>query len=113
MLELPAGKRDVPGEDPALTAARELREEVGLEAASLELLSSFFNTPGFCDEYTYLYLGTGCTEVPSDRQGVEEEHMTIERVPLESVPSLIADGTIDDGKSIIGLLLARQALGMT
>ena len=112
LLELPAGKRDVPGEEPALAAARELREEVGLEAKSLELLSSFYNTPGFSDEYSYLYLGTDCVEVPNDRQGVEEEHMTMERVPLSAVPALIADGTIDDAKSIIGLLLARQVLGV-
>ena len=112
LLELPAGKRDVVGEVPALTAARELREEVGLDARSLKLLSSFYNTPGFSDEYSYLYLATDCAEVPNDRQGIEEEHMTTVRVPLSAVPELIADGTIDDAKSIIGLLLARQALGL-
>jgi ADP-ribose pyrophosphatase len=62
ILEGPAGKRDVPGESPATTAARELEEEVGRRAGRLELLCEFFNTPGFCDEYTYLFLATDLTE---------------------------------------------------
>ena len=63
LLEIPAGKRDVPGEPPAETAARELREEVGLVAGSLTPLTEFFNTPGFSDEYSYAFLATDCTEV--------------------------------------------------
>lgn len=112
LLEIPAGKRDVEGEDPRETAARELQEEVGLTASELTLLSNFYNTPGFSDEYSYCYLATGCVEVAADRQGSEEEHMTIERVALSRVPELIATGELDDAKSIIGLLLARHQLGI-
>jgi 8-oxo-dGTP pyrophosphatase MutT (NUDIX family) len=110
ILEIPAGKRDVPGEDPAQTARRELAEEVGLAAGNLELLCEFHNTPGFCDEYSYCFLATDCESVDDDRQGAEEVHMTIERVELARVPELIADGTITDGKSIIGLMMARDRL---
>ncbi len=49
--------------------------------------------------------------MPADKQGHEEEAMTIERVPIRSVPDLIADGSLDDAKSIIGLLLALRHLG--
>lgn len=112
LLEIPAGKRDIDAEPPAEAAARELREEVGLEAGRLEQLAAFYNTPGFSDEYSYCFLGTDCVEVESDRQGAEEEHMTIERVPLARVPALIADGRLVDAKSIIGLLLAREKLGV-
>ena len=108
LLELPAGKRDVDGEPPEETAARELREEVGLEASQMTLLSRFFNTPGFSDEYTYCHLATGCIDVPSDRQGAEEEHMTIERLHLEGAVAMAVSGEIDDAKTIIGLLLAHQ-----
>lgn len=112
LLEIPAGKRDVADEPPELAAARELREEVGLEARSLTLLSAFFNTPGFSDEHSYCFLGTDCVEVADSRQGVEEEHMTLELVPLAAVPALVASGELIDAKSIIGLLLAREHLGI-
>jgi ADP-ribose pyrophosphatase len=110
ILEVPAGKRDVPGEPPATTAARELEEEVGRRAGRLELLCEFFNTPGFCDEYTYLFLATDLTEVARNAESAEEAHMEIERVPLAAVDSLIAAREIVDAKSIIGLLLARHRL---
>lgn len=110
LLEIPAGKRDVDGEAPIVAAARELQEEVGLAAGTMTLLCEFHNTPGFCDEYSYCYLATDCTPVEADRQGVEEEQMTIEHVPLVDVPAMIAAGEITDGKSIIGLLMARERL---
>ena len=50
LLEIPAGKRDVAGEPPEVTAHRELVEEVGSRAGRLELLCEFYNSPGFCDE---------------------------------------------------------------
>ncbi len=111
LLELPAGKRDVSGEDPAVTAGRELQEEVGLVAGSLELLANFYNTPGFSDEYTFLYLATGCQPVSWSRQGVEEEHMSVERFELDDALDRITSGEIHDAKTIIGLLLARRRLG--
>src|SRR5689334_8720889 len=49
VLEIPAGKRDVEGEDAVITAHRKLAEEVGYEAGSMELLVEFYNSPGFCD----------------------------------------------------------------
>jgi 8-oxo-dGTP pyrophosphatase MutT (NUDIX family) len=110
LLEIPAGKRDVEHEDPAATAARELEEEVGLRAGHLELLAEFYNSPGFCDEHSWVYLATELTPCPLDAQGVEEQHMTIERVGLAEVPAMIADGRIRDAKTIIGLALARERI---
>jgi len=110
ILELPAGKRDVPGEPPAETAARELEEEIGHVAGRMELLCEFFNTPGFCDEYSYLYLATELEETARNAVSAEEAHMQIERVPLDRVEAMIASREIVDAKSIIGLLLAKQHL---
>lgn len=110
LLELPAGKRDKDGEAPEAVARREIVEEIGYEAAALELLADFYNSPGFCDERMFCFLATGLRECPSDLQGIEEQHMTVERVALDDVPTLIADGTIRDAKTIIGLLLARTRL---
>ena len=110
ILEIPAGKRDVEGEDPLLTAHRELEEEVGRRAESMELLGEFYNSPGFCDEHSYVYLARGLTPCAVSAQGVEEQHMTIEEHRLDDVPALIARREMVDAKSIIGLLLAREAL---
>jgi 8-oxo-dGTP pyrophosphatase MutT (NUDIX family) len=105
LLEIPAGKRDKEGEDPETVARRELVEEVGLEAATIELLAEFYNSPGFCDEHSFVFAATDLEPCDTDLQGVEEQHMTIERVPLADVPGLIATGAIRDAKTIIGLCL--------
>jgi 8-oxo-dGTP pyrophosphatase MutT (NUDIX family) len=110
ILEIPAGKRDVDGEATEVTAQRELAEEVGLHAGTLEKLAEFHNSLGFSDELSHVYLGTDLTEVPKDRQGIEEQHMTVERIRLDDIPALIAARELVDAKTIIGLLLARERL---
>jgi 8-oxo-dGTP pyrophosphatase MutT (NUDIX family) len=105
LLEIPAGKRDVTEEPPEETARRELVEEVGRTADKLELLARFYHSPGFTDELSWLYLATGLHDVPHDRQGHEEQLMSVEEVPLSDAPAMIADGRIIDAKSIIGLTL--------
>lgn len=112
LLEVPAGKRDVDGEPVEATAHRELAEEVGMAAGRLELLCEFYNSPGFCDEHSFLFMARDLRECTSSAQGVEEEHMTVEAVSLADVPAMIADRRITDAKSIIGLLLARDVLGV-
>jgi ADP-ribose pyrophosphatase len=105
LLELPAGLRDVDGELDERTAERELEEEVGLAADSLELLVTFHNSPGYCNETVSVFLAEGLRAVASDPQGIEEQHMAIERVPLEDALAMIGDGRITDAKTIIGLTL--------
>ena len=108
LLEIPAGKRDLTGESPEETAHRELIEEVGLQAGKLTLLGEFYNSPGFCDEYSYCYLAEDCVSVPDNRQGVEEEHMEVVHIDLQDVQTMIAEKHIIDAKSIIGLMLAKE-----
>ena len=91
-------------------ARRELVEEIGYEAGDLVLLGEFYNSPGFSDERSFTYLATGLRPAGTDLQGVEEQHMTIELIRIADVLDLIADRTIRDAKSIIGLLLARSRL---
>ena len=112
LLEIPAGKRDVAGEPPEETARRELAEEVGLAAGRLEPLARFYNSVGFSDELSHVFLGLDLSPVASDAQGIEEEHMTIEHVALADVPVMVADGRLLDAKTIIGLTLARERLGV-
>jgi ADP-ribose pyrophosphatase len=110
LLEIPAGKRDVAGEPPELTAHRELAEEVGRRAGQMDLLGTFYNSPGFCDEYSYTYLARDLTEVPIEAHSVEEAEMTVERVAFADALALIQRGEIVDAKTVIGLLLAKELL---
>ena len=111
LLELPAGKRDVAGEPPIETARRELAEEVGMRAASMEPLINIHHSPGFCDEYGHLFLATGLEPVPQERMGPEEQVMTIHRVDLGQAVELCLTGTITDAKSVAGILAAARRLG--
>ena len=110
LLELPAGKRDIADEDPALCARRELVEEIGREAGSLAEIARFYNSPGLSDEETIVFLAEDLGEVPRQAHGVEEEHMTLERVSLVEIEDLMAAGDLSDGKSVIGLYAARSLL---
>jgi 8-oxo-dGTP pyrophosphatase MutT (NUDIX family) len=111
ILELPAGKRDVSEEDPALCAARELVEEIGREASLFTEIAQFYNSPGFCDERTICFLATGLSECAREAHGVEEENLTIERIALDDLEELMAAGDLVDAKSIVALAAARSALG--
>lgn len=118
LLELPAGKLDVDGEEPDAAMVRELAEEIGRRPGRLVKLASFWNSPGFCTEFTHVYVALDLEECGSPQSSpeaggvsgvtVEERHMTIEAVPLADVDQLVADGAIVDAKTIVGLLLARS-----
>ena len=103
IYEIPAGKLH-PGEDPKLCAARELQEEIGYRADSLELLASILTTPGFTDEVIHIYKGTGLTKGKQDLD--HDEVIEIVELPLEKALAQIIDGTIRDGKTIVGLQTA-------
>jgi len=110
LLEVPAGTCDVTDEPGEATARRELAEEAGYAARELRLLTRCAITPGFCDEVSTLYLATGLTPVPVDRQGIEEHHMRVEAVPLSDFDALVDDGTVIDATTILGVGLARRHL---
>lgn len=110
LLEIPAGLCDIDGEEPLATAARELGEEIGRVAGSLELIARFHPAAGFSDQFVRLYLATELTIVPHNPQGPEEENMTIEEFDLEHLDEAIGDGTLIDSKTLIGLLRTRDLL---
>ncbi len=100
IYEIPAGKLD-PQEDPRDCAARELEEEIGYRAGSLELLTSIWTAPGFTDEVIHIYKGTS---LEFGKQNLDQDEiLEIVEWPLEDAISKIQDGTIRDAKTIIGL----------
>ncbi len=113
VLEIVAGTRDQDGEEPEETARRELAEEAGLEATRWELLIGTWNSPGVSDQHTLVYLATGLSSIPTRPQGVEEGYMTVETIHLDDVDGLVADGSLRDETTVLGLYLARQRLGAT
>lgn len=106
-LEVPAGKLDVEGEDPAEAMQRELAEEVELRAGTLEHLVTFNNSAGWTTEWTAVYLATDLTPVPRPDDFVlehEEADMEVLRVPLAEAVAMVHDGRIVDAKTVVGLL---------
>lgn len=111
LLEIPAGKRDVAGEPPTVTAVRELEEEVGLRPHTIEALSGMHCSVGFCDEYIHLFLATDLETVPVDHDGPEEQHMDVERWSLDDVDAALRDGRITDAKTMVALHTVLRRLG--
>ena len=107
-LEIPAGKLDSADEDPLECAVRELREETGLKAERMTLLTSMLTTPGFCTEKIGIYLAQGLTE--GDMHLDEDEFLGVVRMPLDEAIAMIMRGEIRDSKTICGLLLARDVI---
>ena len=108
--EIPAGKLDSPDEDPFACARRELEEETGLNAENWRLLSRIDTTPGFCTEKIALYLATGLSQHATHPD--EDEFLHITRIPLAEAVALCLKGELRDSKTVIGILMAGQILGV-
>ena len=111
LWELPAGLRDADGEPPLETAKRELAEEAQLAADRWSLLTTTYNSPGFCDELVLVYLAEGLSDAERP-EGFAVEHeeadMTLERVPLRDAVQRVFDGDIRNASAVVGLLAAAQ-----
>ncbi|MCL1895767.1 MAG: NUDIX hydrolase [Clostridiales bacterium] len=105
MFELPAGKLEK-GEDPKEAALREFREETGYTAGRIRHMSSFYPTVGYSEEILHVYLAEDLT--PGETEFDENESLDIEEYLPEELYSLIDAGGMNDGKSMIALLLYRN-----
>ena len=101
-LEVPAGKLEY-GEDPLQCAVRELKEEVGGEADSLESLGSLFPTPAYDEEVIYMYLARQITETSTQSLDADE-FLDVVRIPLTDAVQMVMENRIRDAKTQIALL---------
>lgn len=105
LLELPAGGID-PGEDPAAAAARELEEETGYRAATVEPLAWFYTTPGLTDEIMHAFVARGLTWVGQRLEPYEV--LTVHRIPVGELLAMIDRGELTDAKTVCALLIAER-----
>jgi ADP-ribose pyrophosphatase len=111
-LELPAGlvQPDEVGHAER-TAARELQEETGWKASKWQLLTRQYPSAGFSTEAIWIYLATDLEEAAGV---VPDPHevLGLDWLPLSQALTLCRNGAIDDGKTLVGLFLAADALGV-
>ena len=98
IYEMPAGTVE-PGEDPEVTARRELIEETGFTAQTIVSKGFIFTTPGFTDEKIFLFEARNLS--PSEEYGKDEDEVIeVVDIPVSDLPGMIRDGTIVDAKTI-------------
>lgn len=107
LLELPAGTRD--GDEPfEQCAAREIREETGMEAGTLQKVGEFYLAPGYSSEFMVVYLATELN--PNPLEADDDEFLTVEKIPVRKAVELAEGGAMPDAKSLAALLTARPFL---
>jgi ADP-ribose pyrophosphatase len=107
LLELPAGTRN--GNEPyEECAAREIREETGMEAGRLQKLGEFYVAPGYSNEYMAVFLATELKQNPLDAD--EDEFLEVERFGIRQVGEMFEQGEVPDSKSLAAWLLAKPYL---
>jgi ADP-ribose pyrophosphatase len=107
LLELPAGTRD--NDEPfEECAAREIREETGMQAGKLQKVGEFYLAPGYSSEFMVVFLATELKDNPLEAD--EDEFLEVEKIPLKQAIQMAERGDITDAKSLAALLLAKSYL---
>jgi len=106
LLELPAGGIDG-NESPENAAHREMAEETGYSAGHLELLTEFFTSPGFTNEYMYLYRAT---QLQGGQPTEATDQIEVVTVALDEALQRMRSGEMSDAKTQPGLLMAQHLL---
>jgi ADP-ribose pyrophosphatase len=111
IVEIPAGKLEK-GEEPELCARRELEEETGYECESLELLTSFYTSPGFADEIVHVYVAKGLNKKENAAALDEDEFVNLEELTFDEAVQYVKEQKIYDAKTIFAVqyLQLQEAL---
>ena len=110
VLELPAGKIDKGESDPEKAAERELREETGYSAKNVKYLGSINTSVAYSEEVIHIFAMTGLTAGRQDLD--DDEAINIVEMPFEKACELASGGRLIDAKTVAGLFMAKEQLGM-
>ena len=101
-LEIPAGKRDHPGEDHTEAALRELHEETGYRTPALTPIGELATSPAILTEIIYMYLAENLE--PGETDPDDDEFLELVEIPLEELVGMILAGEIQDSKTQAAVL---------
>ncbi|MGM8211678.1 NUDIX hydrolase [Virgibacillus sp. W0430] len=102
IIEIPAGKIEV-GEEPEITAIRELEEETNYTTAQLKYITSFYTSPGFANELIHIYYANNVYQLQQPIQGDEDEFVKPVEMTLEEAKIAIKEKRIYDAKTIYAI----------
>jgi len=107
LLELPAGVMEK-GENPLLSARRELREEIGMDCQDLRFLGGFYMAAGYSNEYMNCYLAQGLFKAPLMQD--EDEFLSLSIKSLDETYAMVWNKQFEDSKTLAALLFAYPIL---
>lgn len=110
LVEIPAGKIEK-GEEPHVTALRELEEETGYTTKNLKYVTSFYTSPGFADEIIHLYFSNELVKLEEKVSGDEDELIEIVELTLEEAEQYVKEQKIHDAKTAYAVLYVKMLLG--
>lgn len=109
IVEIPAGRIEV-GEEPKITAIRELEEETGYGANKFSFIQSFATSPGFADEIIHLFLAEELYKIENPADGDEDEFIELLEVTIKEAEAMVVSGEIFDAKTAFAVLYAKHEL---
>lgn len=111
-LEIPGGLIDPNERDPAVAAARELREETGYSAGRLEPLGVVSPNPAMMTNRCHCFLATDCRRV-GDLAMDAGEDIEVVTFPVAELDARVAGGEIEHSMALATLALWRAAAART
>jgi 8-oxo-dGDP phosphatase len=113
LWEIPAGLRDVPGEELWVTAPRELMEEAGYRAKDWRVLVDYYSSPGFSTERLRIFLARGLEPVPAAERNFvphdEEAHLLLDWLPLDEAVGKVFAGELHNGPTVLAIMAGYAA----
>ena len=105
--EIPAGKLEI-GENPKDCAIRELKEETGYSATNINLIHKFFTSAGISNPKIYIFLATGLSK--GEPEFDEDEIIEKYEIDINEARNMVINNEIEDAKTAIGILLAKELI---